>query len=191
MNQQPLPSDSNLRPPESPVDNSASLIKRFAAVVIDWALMLCYLTPAFQYFGLSPAASDHAQTLEEIMVQMAGVLTPELLFKLIAYQYTMFFIVHGYFLSHFGQTIGKRAMGLAIVTLEGRVPPFYVLAIHRYMTQWAMGFVPGVSALLRLTDWLFVLRQDRRCIHDHLAKTRVIDLKLPVSNASKPSSLIV
>ena len=36
--------------------------------------------------------------------------------------------------------------------------------------------IPYIGAFLILADVLCIFREDRRCLHDHLAGTRVIDL---------------
>ena len=89
-----------------------------------------------------------------------------------------------------GQTIGKRIMGIAIVTMDNQKPAFMLLIVQRYLSQWIMGIVPVIGIFLRLADILAIYRADRRCIHDHIAKTKVIDLKIAVSQG-KPTSIIV
>jgi uncharacterized RDD family membrane protein YckC len=100
----------------------------------------------------------------------------------------IFFVLHGPSLFLRGQTIGKRMMGIAIVTLDNQKPAFFPLIAQRYMTQWLLGMVPAVGPLLRLADILLIFRSDKRCLHDHIAKTKVIDLKIPV--AASPNNFI-
>ena len=57
---------------------------------------------------------------------------------------------------------------------------YYFTKAEKPCTQWLAGRVPVVGILLRLVDILAIFRPDRRCIHDHLAKTKVIDLRIPV-----------
>ena len=45
----------------------------------------------------------------------------------------------------------------------------------RYLPFWFAGNVPQL-ALIPFVDALFIFRQDRRCLHDLLAGTRVIDV---------------
>jgi len=74
-----------------------------------------------------------------------------------------------------GQTIGKRAVGTRIVDLQGGIPPLGKLLVLRYLIPWLVGIVPFLGGIFGLADGLFVFRKDRRCIHDHLAGTRVLD----------------
>lgn len=104
--------------------------------------------------------------------------------------FVIFFVLHGFLLQQFGQTLGKRIMGIAIVTLDNQRPAFVQLIVQRYLSQWVAGMVPVIGVLLRLADILAIFRPDKRCIHDHLAKTKVIDLKIAVAQG-KPTSIIV
>jgi uncharacterized RDD family membrane protein YckC len=72
--------------------------------------------------------------------------------------------------------------------MDNRVPPFYQLITQRYLTQWVAGMVPVIGLFLRLVDVLAIFRPDRRCIHDHLAKTKVIDLRIPVDAPDVPAA---
>ncbi len=76
-----------------------------------------------------------------------------------------------------GQTIGKRAMGIRIVDLNGAVLPVQRLLGLRYLPWWAASIVPFVGGLLVLIDALFIFRKDRRCIHDHIAGTKVVQVQ--------------
>ena len=76
-----------------------------------------------------------------------------------------------------GQTIGKKAAGVRIVSLDGSVLPVQRLLVTRYVPWWAASIVPVVGGLLALIDALFIFRKDRRCIHDHIAGTKVIKVQ--------------
>lgn len=170
---------SPFTPPSAPqVDNTASLGKRFQAMVIDVVIMMCCLFPYASSVGLMEVAEKQ------------GAIPPELALKIVVFQLIMFFVLHGFLLHQYGQTIGKRIMGIAIVTLDNQKPALLTLIVQRYLSQWLMGMVPVIGILLRLADVLAVFRADKRCIHDHLAKTKVIDLKIPVTQG-KPTSIIV
>jgi uncharacterized RDD family membrane protein YckC len=168
-------------PPSGPViDNTASLGKRFQAMVIDVVIMMVCIFPFAQSQGLMEIAEKQ------------GTIPPELALKLVLFQLMMFFVLHGFLLHQYGQTIGKRIIGIAIVTMDNQKPAFLFLILQRYVSQWLMGMVPVIGILLRLADVLAIFREDKRCIHDHLAKTKVIDLKIPVTHSqTKPTSIIV
>jgi uncharacterized RDD family membrane protein YckC len=104
--------------------------------------------------------------------------------------FIIFFLLHGFLLQQYGQTLGKRIMGIAIVTMDNQKPAFMLLIIQRYLSQWIIGMVPVIGIFLRLADILAIFRPDKRCIHDHIAKTKVVDLRILVAQG-KPTSIIV
>jgi len=70
-----------------------------------------------------------------------------------------------------GQTIGKRAMGIKIVlkdTLENG--GFVVNVLKRGVVNGLICLIPGYF----LVDSLFIFRADRRCLHDMIAGTLVV-----------------
>ena len=80
-------------------------------------------------------------------------------------------IVQAVLLVQYGQTIGKRALRVRIVMVStgengGFVPNVVLRA-------W-LNFVIGIIPLYGLVDVLFIFREDRRCIHDLIAGTRVV-----------------
>jgi uncharacterized RDD family membrane protein YckC len=70
-----------------------------------------------------------------------------------------------------GQTIGKRWVGIRIVLKEGLVNGGFVTNVVK------RGLVNGLLSLIPvyfLVDCCFIFREDRRCIHDLIAGTCVI-----------------
>ena len=87
--------------------------------------------------------------------------------------FVIFLGVNWVFLGN-GQTVGKRVMGVQIVDLNGSVLPVPKLMLARYLPWWAISAIPVVGGLFALIDALFIFRKDRRCLHDHIAGTRVV-----------------
>ena len=76
-----------------------------------------------------------------------------------------------YLLSNQGQTIGKFALKIKIVRVsDGRNGGFVTNVLVRQIVNSLIGIVPFYG----LVDILFIFREDRRCVHDHLAGTRVV-----------------
>lgn len=77
-----------------------------------------------------------------------------------------------------GQTIGKIALGIRIVDVRsGEIPGFLQGVVLRiWLPMFIMLFVcPGV--LFGIIDAMMVFSADQRCLHDHMAQTRVINAK--------------
>ena len=71
-----------------------------------------------------------------------------------------------------GQTVGKRAMHIRIVRLDGSPAGFGRAVLLRT-------FIPGLLTVLTggvfgIVDCCFIFREDRRCIHDLIAGTKVV-----------------
>ena len=81
---------------------------------------------------------------------------------LIAYQW--------YLLSTVGQTIGKRMLNIKIIKLDGTNGGFMTNVLMREILNGLIGVIP----LYGLVDILFIFSEEQRCIHDHIATTRVI-----------------
>jgi uncharacterized RDD family membrane protein YckC len=76
-----------------------------------------------------------------------------------------------FLLSTKGQTIGKYVVKIKIVRVsDGRNGGFVTNVLVRYVVNSIICIIP----LYGLVDNLFIFRDDRRCVHDHLAGTRVV-----------------
>lgn len=199
MNSQDNNSEFQPNSTQPPVDNSASHGRRFGAFLLDCLFLMIAMMFLMQYLGLTdldPEKVKSQQQMQAVLIAKIAALSTGQKTLLMMFPFIAFFALHGYLLSRFGQTLGKRILGIAIVTMDNRVPEFFPLIAQRYLTQWLAGMVPVIGLLLRLIDILAIFRPDRRCIHDHIAKTRVIDLRIPVAHmngspATPSNSLIV
>ena len=179
MNDSQEPGQFDTQSPKAPlpVNNIAGRLKRFWAAMIDGMIGMLVSFPVFNHFGIWDAVKNQ----QDISASVSNGLA--------LFGVAMFFVLHGYLLFHFGQTIGKRVMGLAIVTLTDEKPQFAALIINRYLPQWVLGFIPGLGPLLAIADVSYIFFNDQnRCVHDLIAKTKVIDLSIKVAVA--PNSLI-
>jgi uncharacterized RDD family membrane protein YckC len=101
-----------------------------------------------------------------------GNLLFQLAFALVGF--VLFLVLQGYPLARYGQTWAKRWFGIRIVDLQGRKPDFGRMVMLRYGAVQLAGLVPCLGALFVLADVLFIFGDDRRCIHDLMAGTRVV-----------------
>jgi len=90
-------------------------------------------------------------------------------------------LVQGYLLVRRGQTIGKMMCGIRIVGLDASrsVSPGRLLFLRPLMGLALLArsnppFVAQLMLLLLVADALMIFSADRRCLHDHLAGTRVV-----------------
>ena len=74
-----------------------------------------------------------------------------------------------------GQTLGKIAMGIRIVRVDTQENGGFVTnVLLRTFLNGVITAIPILGPLYGLADALFIFKDDRRCLHDRLAGTRVI-----------------
>ena len=142
--------------PAAAIDpNLASRTLRFRASMIDYGLMLAMV--------LGPGAIGSL-----ISDDMGGGLG---LVGFIAYM-----VLQGKMLSKQGQTVGKKYLKIRIVDeRDDSNPGFVRAALLRYYLPMLVG-MSMVGAALQIVDVLFIFRTDRKCIHDFLANTKVVNV---------------
>jgi uncharacterized RDD family membrane protein YckC len=70
-----------------------------------------------------------------------------------------------------GQTLGKMMLFKRIINVNGEIPGFISGVILRNWLRAALNSIP----IFGLIDVLFIFGESRRCIHDYLAGTRVVN----------------
>lgn len=96
-----------------------------------------------------------------------------LLIDLLILVYVVFLVVQGMSVSAHAATIGKRFMGTRIVRTNGdpiSVPRWLL----RQIPLGLAGRIPLIGPFIALGNVLFIFGEERRCLHDQLADTRVI-----------------
>ena len=126
---------------------------RLLAAIIDGTIIALSFLPVAIFFGPQYAESN-------------PILYP--VFALI-YSYFVFLILNGYLLIDYGQTIGKKLVGISIRNLEGEIPKFNTLILYRP----AVKMIFAILSPLDLINKLLIFRKDKRCAHDHIVGTKV------------------
>lgn len=136
---------------------------RLAAAIIDGVIGMIYGFAILYFTGFWSIVSNGEQ--------------PSFLFSvgMIIFSFIGFVLIHGYFLYHYGQTIGKKALDIKIVGLDNQKPQLSDLLLKRYLPISLVGIIPMIGSFLPLVDVLFIYRKDRRCVHDLIAGTKVVD----------------
>jgi uncharacterized RDD family membrane protein YckC len=84
-------------------------------------------------------------------------------------------VIQIYLLVTRGQTMGKKLLGIRIVTFEDETNPGFVkVFLLRLLVNGLIGAVPFIGLVYSLVDICFIFRADRRCIHDLIAGTKVV-----------------
>ena len=88
-----------------------------------------------------------------------------------------FAIYQYYLLATISQTLGKKFMNIMIIDKNGNSGGFLKNVVLREWIIGIIGLFPVVGIIIIIIDKLFIFREDRRCIHDMIANTKVILLK--------------
>ncbi|MCF7485742.1 RDD family protein [Vibrio splendidus] len=145
----------------------ASRWSRVGASLIDGLIGIAMMTPIFLY-------TDYFQKIFDT----GKIDTTELLIAS-AYGWLVFFLLHGYLLHKKGQTIGKNLMEIAIVDMEGKYIGLFKIVGKRMIPMTIVTYIPVIGHFITTLDCLFVLRKDKRCLHDLIAGTQVVSVSVP------------
>ena len=79
------------------------------------------------------------------------------------------------FIARDGQSIGKKVARIRIVNVrDGSNPGFLKAYFLRAFAVGLIGAIPYIGWLFAIIDACFIFRDDRRCIHDLIAETKVV-----------------
>lgn len=158
-------------PPRAPVSDSAAEAgdqalagrgARLAAAIIDGVILGFVVWPFV-------IGSDYMTRAAQGQVDLSDLL------GLVLVTLIAFLVVNGYLLHKHGQTIGKRLIGIRIVSAaDGQLVSLGRIFCLRYAPIQLVGIVPLLGTVLPLIDVLFIFREDRRCLHDLIAGTKVV-----------------
>lgn len=145
----------------------ADLGKRFLGALIDGVIGLVFVGPGYVVMAAGGALQPEADInglgiVGILMVAVGGI-------ALLGVQI--------YLLATRSQTIGKYFMKTQIVDFNTGIRADFVHAfLLRLLVNGLISAVPCIGSIYALVDILFIFREDRRCIHDLLASTCVVDI---------------
>ena len=88
-------------------------------------------------------------------------------------------IIQAYLVTTRGQSIGKIVMSLRIVNAkDGTNPGFLKAFFVRQILPIPLIFIPEIYILYFFINPLFIFRSDRRCLHDWIGRTIVVESKI-------------
>lgn len=142
----------------------ATVGRRFLALWIDGLILVIPLFILMFALGIPAGMFDQAGTDEPsaAFFVFQGLLTLAYMGFGIAYE--------GVMLSSGGQTIGKKALKIKVVTPEGNE-----ITRGQAWTRAVVRQVLSAVPCLGLIDYLVAFGAERACIHDQAAKTRVVN----------------
>lgn len=156
--------ESQLIEPESGNANGlASRWARLGASIIDSIILMVIVLPIMYLTGgFDGVMEGHQPGLGySLVMAVLGIV--------------VFFVINYRLLITNGQTVGKKLLDIKIVDLNDRVPLFQQQILVRYAVYMLPAQVPFVGQIFNLINILFIFTKEKRCIHDLVAKTRVVN----------------
>jgi uncharacterized RDD family membrane protein YckC len=179
-------SQNRFAPPRADVEDQydaeaqmvdASRGARFLAVLIDGLLpaiigigiALAVAMPAYRSYrqahvpGIAPpplGSTNHMMTTT--WAWLGGL-------ALLAFFVYSIVLVHRY-----GQTFGKRMMGIRVVRTDGSRVTFARFIFLRWLPLFILSLIPIIGYVAGLLDPLLIFRDSRQCLHDSIADTKVV-----------------
>jgi uncharacterized RDD family membrane protein YckC len=128
--------------------------QRLIASVVDW-FIVCLALPPGVIAGI--AVGDEPGIVAGFVVG--------------AFCWLCIEIVQWSMIASRGQSIGKRVMGIRVIRISGQPVDFVYGVLLR---EWLPMLITGAVGAFSFVDVLFIFRDDRRCLHDWIAQTRVV-----------------
>lgn len=140
-------------------DNLASRGERFAAAIIDVVVNIIAIIPFVMFIGLDALKNP---TMTTVLYNLG-------------YSFLVLFVVHGYLLINYSQTVGKHFLNIQINNLDGSRAKFSNIVLARILPMWLVNLVPLLGpVIVGLIDPLMIFNRERRCLHDLVAGTQVL-----------------
>jgi uncharacterized RDD family membrane protein YckC len=137
---------------------------RLGAVLLDGVLAMVIVVGAVIITLASGVSADDLADEKGIFTLLAFAGLP--LLALGIYQIVL--------ISTTGQSLGKKWLGIRIVKLDGTPCGFVHGVLLRSWVPSFIGNIPVVGALFAIADPLFIFGDERRCLHDMIASTKVV-----------------
>jgi len=146
----------------------ATLIDGLVPTVVILAILAAVAIPAYENYrqqqvpGIEPPPLGSGHHVTATWAWLGG-------FALLGYFIYSVVLVYLY-----GQTFGKRAMGIRVVRTDGARVAFSRFIFLRWLPIAMIGSIPFVGWIASLLDPLLIFRESRLCLHDDIAGTRVV-----------------
>jgi uncharacterized RDD family membrane protein YckC len=134
-----------------------------------------------------PSTRFSAKTIDQALV--AGILLLGVLFQFVISNGSDFGVValviggagasamviyQWYLISTTGRSLGKRWCHIKILRVDGQEVDFVSGVVMRSWLPFFVALIPGVGSIFGLVDACFIFGDDRRCVHDRMAGTKVV-----------------
>lgn len=142
----------------------ASRGTRFGAAMIDW---LAYVVPAAILWSVVFTALRNGHAPQATATTTLIVVSLLLVAVMVA---NLILVIQSQ------QTIGKKLLKIQIVRGDGSAcSPLRIIFLRGFVTG-LLSAIPFVGGFVALLDPLLIFRDNRRCLHDDIADTTVVNI---------------
>lgn len=140
----------------------ADRLPRLGAVLIDTVIIIVLAVPIALFIQVFSGGIYLDSYLEEVLYGVLSVF--------------VFAIINYKLLVTNGQTIGKKVLKIRIVDEQsGKLASGNAL-LARYSFYFLVVYIPFIGWLISLVNALFIFGDEKKCIHDKIARTIVVKL---------------
>ena len=75
-----------------------------------------------------------------------------------------------------GQTLGKKAVGIRVLRSDTSHCELWRIVLLRFLPLALLGAIPKIGVGISLIDALMIFGSERRCLHDLIADTIVVEV---------------
>lgn len=180
--------------PESQwVSNNAELVvqlaspwRRIGAVLLNYIIYMLIFVPVFVAMGpyIFQILNGADQSAVAASMHEAGPDSLVMAFMVTGVGFLVFIVLQLVWMIKRGQSIGKRIMGIKVVTMDGTNPGFVGYVVLREAVFWFIltiismipfiGIVAYYGIQVALLVMIFMEKNNRQTLQDLLAKTLVV-----------------
>lgn len=143
-----------------------SRVKRLGAFLLNGVSNLVWIVPIILSFAMSGGIQEGIKSARPALAVM--VLGFILLVGML--------VINGVLIHRHGQTIGKRMLDIAMVRSDGDRMGLTRYIFLRALPIGLLGLIPFVGKFAGLVNVLLIFGAQRRCLHDLIADTIVVDV---------------
>ena len=140
----------------------ATRLSRFLAILIDCVPGFVIGLVAGIVFAVQMATHTGGRNALTIMMSLFGLATV----ALVIYYFVLIY--------RYGQTFGKKVMGIRMVRTDGSRMSLKRFFFIRCLPIGLLGAIPFIGYFVTLANYLAIFRNPPRCLHDNIADTMVV-----------------
>ncbi|WP_286239299.1 RDD family protein [Neptuniibacter halophilus] len=156
--------DSELELPANQEARKRPLASRwsrlFASLIDSIVLMLVMVPLMFISGGMAGMMQVGDSLLYSLGMGISGIV--------------IFLLINFNWLKKDGQTLGKKLLGIKIVSLDDQQAQVGDHLLKRYAVYFLPGQIPVLGQLFVLVNLLFIFGSEKRCVHDLAGGTKVV-----------------